>query len=180
MKSERGTCPNPTQGDAHGWPVPWAEAEHPSNLIVWLVCVLSIMEQIDVEKFRVKSSLTAKAVGRQVLPRHKKGEKFIAGPVPWDWWARAAVLPGKSLHVASVIWLLALMKKSVSVQLQGALLSDLGVSRKAVYRVLKGFVEAGLITCDSGPGRRPIITLLDAPAQSNGNGKESDMTGENE
>jgi hypothetical protein len=137
------------------------------------------MDQIDVEKFRVKAAPTPMAEERKGLPRHKKGERFLAGPIPWNWWAKAAQLPGKPLHVASAIWFLAFMKKTETFQLQGSVLRDLGVSRKSAYRVLKAMEEAGLISCNRGPGRRPIITVLDQSEKLNGNGKESSMTGEN-
>ncbi len=146
-------------------------------LFVWLGIVLKIMDQIDVEKFRMRRPTDTNAKAPRVLPRHKKGEKFLCGPIPWGWWSAAAQLPGKSLHVASVIWLFALMKKSVTVQLPSSVLKELGVSRKATYRVLKALEGAGLVTCDRGPGRRPIITVLDPPEELNGNGKESGMKG---
>ena len=27
----------------------------------------------------------------QVLPRHKRGEKFLKGPIPWNWLTKAAL-----------------------------------------------------------------------------------------
>lgn len=130
------------------------------------------MDEIDVEKFRIKRSWVTIPIYRDRLPRHQKGEKFLAGPIPWSWWSKAALLPGKPLHVASAIWFLASVKKSATVQLQGAVLKDLGVSRKSAYRVLKLFEQAGLIACDRGPGRRAIISVLDVSENPNGNGKE--------
>ena len=100
--------------------------------------------------------------------------------MPWSWWAKAGRQPGKSLQVASAIWHIGKMKKSARIELQGKILKELGVSRKAVYRVLKNFERVGLVMCERGPGRYTTITVLDVSAESNGNGKESGMTGGNE
>ena len=37
-------------------------------------------------------------------PRHRSGEKFLKGPIPWAWLQRAFLLPGKALHVALLLW----------------------------------------------------------------------------
>jgi hypothetical protein len=31
-------------------------------------------------------------------PRHRRGERFLKGPIPWPWISAAAALPGKALH----------------------------------------------------------------------------------
>ena len=32
-------------------------------------------------------------------PRHKPGEKFLKGPIPWPWIESAGALPGKALAI---------------------------------------------------------------------------------
>ena len=61
------------------------------------------METIDLERLGVKAeaSLPKK---EKLLPRHRQGEKFLKGPIPWDWLTKAAQLPGHALHVALVLW----------------------------------------------------------------------------
>lgn len=70
------------------------------------------------------------------------------------------------------------MTKSKRVKIQSKILRELGVSRKSMYRVLKNFERVGLIQCERGPGRGSVITVLAISDQFNGNGKESDMSGD--
>lgn len=68
------------------------------------------------------------------LPRHQAGEKFLKGPIPFDWLCAAAQLPGKSLQVAMAIWFLAGLHKSPTVKLSQSVLKDCGVNRHCKYR----------------------------------------------
>ncbi len=88
---------------------------------------------------------------------------FIKGPIPLAWMKAAAMLPGKSPHVALVLWYLAGLKKTRTVALGNRLLKSFGVDRKAKGRCLKAMQGAGLITVVSRAGCNPIVTLLDAP-----------------
>src|SRR5437868_5292991 len=86
---------------------------------------------------------------------------FLRGPILWRWWARAATLRGKSLHVASVIWLLAgLRLTTLDIHLSGKRLKELGVGRCSFYRALAALECAGLISVDRKRGRSPIVSLL--------------------
>src|SRR3954462_12638028 len=38
-------------------------------------------------------------------PRPPRRDRFLKGPVPWPWLARAIALPGKALAVGLVLWL---------------------------------------------------------------------------
>src|SRR5262245_16777838 len=129
------------------------------------------MKDVDVERFRISSQqrANAKTGGRRGLPLPAKGEPFFAGPVPWGWWTTAARLSGKSLQVATAIWHIAAMKKSPRIKLQGKILRELGVSRKAVYRILRNFERVGLVACERGSGQSATITVLGLAAESNGN-----------
>ena len=132
------------------------------------------MDQIDIEKFRIETERHPKMPGSQPIPRHKLGENFLAGPIPWDWLTTAACLPGRALQIAMAIWFSVFVKKSSTVQLGSTVLRQLGVCRKSTYRGLKALEGAGLISCDRGNGRRPFITVLPASGVStNGNGNES-------
>lgn len=129
------------------------------------------MDDIDLEKFRVAHESRPVTASTQSLPRHKKGERFLCGPIPLDWLARAGCLPGKALHVAIAIWFLAGVTKTATVRLQRTLLDDLGISRKSGYRAICAMENAGLIEVIRGCGRRPFITILEVRA-ANGNGKK--------
>jgi hypothetical protein len=118
----------------------------------------------DFEQFRARGTPhLSRIIESSALPRHKKDEKFLAGPIPWNWWTVASGLPGKALHVASGIWHLAFIKKSGTIRLGRSVLDQLQVNRRTGYRALRALEEAGLIRCDRGPGRLPIITLLSIP-----------------
>src|SRR5690349_905634 len=51
--------------------------------------------------------LPARMVGAVSLsrrpPRHRRGETFLKGPIPWSWWATACRLRGSALQVASAV-----------------------------------------------------------------------------
>jgi hypothetical protein len=97
-------------------------------------------------------------------PRHRAGEKFLKGPVPLTWLARAAQLPGKSLHVGIVLWFVAGLHRRRTVPLSSELLSLLGVDRHAKYRALAWLEHEGLVAIDRRPGCNPIVTLLEPEA----------------
>jgi hypothetical protein len=94
-------------------------------------------------------------------PRHKQGEKFLKGPIPWSWLATAAQQPGRALHVAIALWFLAGMKRTRTVSLSGLVLRALGVNRHAGYRGLAALERAGLVAVIRQPGRNPVVTLQD-------------------
>ena len=95
------------------------------------------------------------------LPRHKPGEKFLKGPIPWNWLAQAVSQPGKALHVAIALWFLAGVKRTRTVPLSGSVLDELGVSRYSGYRALTALEHAGLVRVERHRGRNPIVTILE-------------------
>ena len=95
-------------------------------------------------------------------PRHRAGEKFLKGPIPWNWLAAAARQPGKALHVAIVLWFFAGVKRTGTVALSGAALRGFGVNRHAGYRGLAVLERAGLVSVARHPGRMPVVTILGA------------------
>jgi hypothetical protein len=97
------------------------------------------------------------------LPRHKPGERFLKGPIPWSWLGRAGQLPGSALHVAIVIWHLAGLHGARTVALSNVPLDDLGVDRHAKRRGLAALEGAGLVVVERHAGRNPLVTLLDTP-----------------
>ena len=96
-------------------------------------------------------------------PRHKTGERFLKGPIPWSWLTAAARLPGKALHVAIVLWFKAGManRRTVSVSLSG--MKQLGVARNTARRGLAALERGELVDVERKPGCSPTVTLLDLP-----------------
>jgi hypothetical protein len=99
---------------------------------------------------------------KRKIPHHGSGEKFLKGPIPLDWLARAGQLPGKSLHVALVIWYLAGLNKSATVKLSQAVLNGFEVDLHSKARALAWLEDAELISVQRAPGCSPMITLLSA------------------
>ena len=118
---------------------------------------------------RLRLPVTRKPGTPQRLPRPKAGEKFLRGPIPLSWLSVAAQLPGKSLHVAIAIWLMASLAKSAIVPLSNAAALPFGLDRNAKYRALEWLEEAGLISVERKAGRSPVVTVLEVEAPNDDN-----------
>ena len=90
-----------------------------------------------------------------------EGEKFLKGPIPWNWLCKASSLPGKAFHVAIGIWHLAgLSKGNRTFTLSQKTLRELGLKRNAVYRSLAALESEGLIKVVRHTGRNSNVTIL--------------------
>lgn len=96
-------------------------------------------------------------------PRHRPGELFLKGPIPWNWLSAAARCGGKALHVTLVLWLESCMKRTREVKLSRRHLLSLGVLRDAGSRGLDKLEKAGLVQVTRLPGCSPRVRLLDVP-----------------
>jgi DNA-binding transcriptional ArsR family regulator len=92
-------------------------------------------------------------------PRHKPGERFLKGPIPWKWIVKAAEISASSLAVALGIWFLAGVTNSAVIKLSNKILGELGVSERTKYRVLRAMEEAGLVSVVQEPGSSPKIRI---------------------
>lgn len=119
----------------------------------------------DLDAFRLSTEQTKGMRGpkRDVppRPRTRRGELFVKGPIGWPWLAAAARLPGRTLHVALTVRLLAGMQHAGPVALSSARLEEAGVSRHAAYRALHHLEEAGLVEVVRRRGRQPRVTILE-------------------
>jgi hypothetical protein len=127
------------------------------------------MADIDVAELALDHSDLAarRAVAR--LPRHRPGERFLKGPVPFSWLAKAAGLPGCALHVGIALWMEAGIRRSATVPLANTRLKEMGVDRHAKRRALAALEHVALISAVREPGRAPMITIL--PVDDVGGGK---------
>jgi hypothetical protein len=102
-------------------------------------------------------------------PRHRPGEWFLRGPIPWPWLEAAARLPGKSLALALCLWREAgrLRRRTVKLCLSRA---GLGLDRQVARRALRSLESAGLVTSVRKPGHGVEVTLCDRPAEKDGDG----------
>jgi hypothetical protein len=108
------------------------------------------------------TALSSRPIRR--VPRHTVGQKFLKGPIPLDWLRMAAMQPGKALHVALALWFWAAVKRSAQVAFSMSWLDvTFGVNRYSGYRGLAALEEVGLVSVVRHRGRKPTVTLLDAP-----------------
>jgi hypothetical protein len=85
----------------------------------------------------------------------------LRGPIPWVWWYPASRLPGKSLQVAAVCWLLASWERSAEFELAPDDWPEFGLSRFSAHRGLASLEGAGLVSAVRRAGRPSIVTILD-------------------
>ena len=90
-------------------------------------------------------------------PRHKPGEKFLKGPIPWPWIELAGLLPGKALAIGLAVWREAGCRNEGTVPLN---LSNQRIPRRTAQRALQALASAGLVSIQHRDGRPPLVTLL--------------------
>ncbi len=129
------------------------------------------MDKIDITAISLNNrKIVAKktaAKAKNYAPKHKKGELFLCGPIPWNWltFASNATGKGSALQVALGIWFLSgLNHKAATIKLTRKTLKQLGVERNAGYRGLRVLEESGLITVIRKPGSSPIVTIVESAA----------------
>lgn len=120
------------------------------------------MHPFDPKQFELPSGAVGKMKPSKRPPRHKRGERFIMGPLPLSWFAAAAKLRGRALHVGMVLWWLAGMKKDRTVKWEPSAAEPWGLDYQAAYRGLRALETAGLVSQDRRRGRCPVVTILEA------------------
>jgi hypothetical protein len=122
-------------------------------------------DPFDVQSLRLPQAGLAALQGRAPVrpPRHRRGEKFIKGPIPWPWMERAFPLRGKALQVALQLWFEAGCRKSRTVRLCLSGKLPKGLNRQSARRGLRALANAGLVRIVHRPGQGLEVTLLDAP-----------------
>lgn len=105
------------------------------------------------------------STGQKSLLRARRRSRFLKGPVPLDWLAAAARLPGRALHVGIVVWFRAGLTRNRSVRLSRAQLVPFGVDRFAMRRALAALEAAKLLSVTRASGRSPVVTLLPGPGE---------------
>jgi hypothetical protein len=117
------------------------------------------MIQFNLKSLRISKASNRTTLDIKQLPHHKPGEKFLKGPIPWNWLSKAAKQPGKALHVAIAIWLIAGIKNNRNIDLSYNVLEEMGVDRHATYLGLTALEEAGLISVIHNNGSCPAVTI---------------------
>jgi hypothetical protein len=86
--------------------------------------------------------------------------RFLRGPIPWGWLARASELPGSALIVGLALWRLAGVTRVHTVTLTGKALKPLELSRQTRARALEALEAAGLVTVCREQGRAVVVTII--------------------
>jgi hypothetical protein len=107
-------------------------------------------DPFDPEVFRLPEFLPASRPVVSVVEaaskaHHPRGERFLAGPVPWSWLTVASRLPGQALQVGIVIWHMVGLTRTRTVRIPPKLLRECGVGRHAGYRALKALEAVRLV-----------------------------------
>jgi hypothetical protein len=92
-------------------------------------------------------------------PRHRPGEGFLKGPIPWPWLVLAARLPGRALPVALLLWREAGCRRRRTVPFCLSRGLKLGVTVGSARRALRRLEAAGLVRVRRLPGRGLEVTL---------------------
>lgn len=119
------------------------------------------MDPFDPARLKLPADAVGKPKPCKRPPRHRKGEQFLWGPVPWLWLSAAGKLPGCALHVGLVLWWLAGVKKDRTVRWEPSAGKSLGLNRWVVYRGLAALERAKLVAVDRHNGRCPVVTILE-------------------
>lgn len=110
--------------------------------------------------FRVSRGNTPRVPLSQPRDAERIRGPFLKGPIPLAWLTRAAILPGKSLHVGLAVWFEYGRRKKPTFRLSRAVLQRFGVARKAGYSGLEALEKAKLLKVARQHGKNPTITLF--------------------
>lgn len=124
----------------------------------------------DLSDYRLVGKVDGPGTDKPILPRNDSprralGRGFLKGPVPLDWLAAAAQLPGKALTVAVLIrYRSGLQRATAELTLPGKLLTQFGIGRNALYRGLEQLERAKLIEIERRRGRMARIAIVERVA----------------
>lgn len=112
---------------------------------------------IDIESIRLEAPLPKK---KKETRKQPKPNHFLKGPIPLNWLARAALLPGRGLHAAIVLHHLGALERSDRVIASKKFFELFGMDRSAKNRALNDLERAGLISVERGTGKAHRVTIL--------------------
>ena len=104
---------------------------------------------------------TQKGETRKPPPKHRQGERFLKGPIPLDWLAKAGQQKGHALHVSIALWHEAGVQKNAIVKVPSKLTAEMGAGRHAKYSGLEALERAGLVrVIERRRGCSPVVEIL--------------------
>ncbi|MDZ4778745.1 MAG: hypothetical protein SGJ19_00665 [Planctomycetia bacterium] len=123
------------------------------------------MLELDLETYRLRPDAQAdleaakRSTRAQLKPKRHSGW-FIWGPIPGAYVARAASLPGKSLHLWLALWFEHKRRKGQPIRMTRDLLARFHVSPDSANRALSQLERAGLVSVNRARGRLATIQML--------------------
>ena len=122
----------------------------------------------DLDRLLLPAERTGEPMPRKQLPRHRPGEAFLRGPIPFAWISAACRLPGIGLHVAlSLRFLRDRFRRGRDRRWTLDCLSQgLQVSQASVRRGLRVGEGAGLFSISRKPGCKILVadvTIFEVP-----------------
>src|SRR5262249_31130693 len=119
------------------------------------------MVSIDLETYRLPANMTSPPKPTKRPPRHRPGERFLKGPIPWSWLEKAIGLPGRALAVALILWREAGWRKNRTVRFSVRKHVSTGVTIWSARRGLRSLESARLVSILRKQGHGLEVTLLD-------------------
>jgi hypothetical protein len=124
----------------------------------------------DLERLRVPPELIGDLRAKNRPPRHRAGDPFIKGPIPFTWITKACRLPGVGLHVALTYRFHSERFRFSRGRHWG--LDDVAVglriSANSVRRGLHAAELAGLLAVEREPGCKLTVSVRDLPEPESG------------
>jgi hypothetical protein len=128
----------------------------------------SAFDPWDLDRLRLPPSALGVRTARRRLPRHRAGEPFLRGPIPYAWISTACRLPGSGLHVATAVRFLRDRFPRNGRWSVEELAVGLHLSVRSVQRGLHSAEEAGLVSASREPGCKPSLRVLVLPEPPGG------------
>jgi hypothetical protein len=117
----------------------------------------------DLCQLRLRSNKSKALADRKRLPRHRPGDPFIKGPIPYSRIASACRLPGSGLQVAMDYRFLCCRFKGSNRWEPTKILKGLRISDDSVRGRLRSAELAGLLSASRERGCKLVNSILDLP-----------------
>src|SRR5262245_2916755 len=117
-------------------------------------------DPLDLSRFAIPLEVFPSPTSARKPPRHRKGQWFLRGPVPWDWVVVAQRLPGEALALGLCLWreVGRCRRRTVTLCLRRP---GLPLGLQPARRALRCLEAAGLVSVIRKPGKGLEVTLLD-------------------
>ena len=113
----------------------------------------------DLDLLRFSLDLPNKSLAEKRPPKHRPGDPFIKGPIPYAWIASASRLPGSGLHVAMAYRFLCCRFRPPNRWGLDKMASGLQISPQSTRRSLQAAEIAGLLSVDREPGCKLAVSV---------------------